>query len=258
MRKAGCVKGFKYFAVYMRGREEMICKVINEPQRMSRSTSASLSGSFEMHGIDLPRNQQSFMISQRTQRRLSGYGFIDVGLPPASPSDREIDSADDNTTMFLIAGYSTYNCPYVWVRSNHERLVRLSGEDTTAKDNPLKLESTTKWNDQDIRVWDIIAELVAICTVPAPKDPFAVDLSYYDTLPVAESVLATGAMINFLQKVLDTGGHMCNSKILDDLNAVTQRHFEDMSKLLVEKNVAPASPSIGSHIGTRVHSQSAD
>lgn len=24
--------------------------------------------------------------------RLSGYGFIDVGLPPASPSDREIDS----------------------------------------------------------------------------------------------------------------------------------------------------------------------
>jgi hypothetical protein len=32
------------------------------------------------------------MISRRTQRRLSGYGFIDVGLPPASPSDREIDS----------------------------------------------------------------------------------------------------------------------------------------------------------------------
>jgi hypothetical protein len=56
------------------------------------------------------------MISRRTQRRLSGYGFIDVGLPPASPSDREIDSTqDDNTTMFLIAGYTRYNCPYVWV-----------------------------------------------------------------------------------------------------------------------------------------------
>lgn len=136
-----------------------------------------------------------------------------------------------NINITLLVIYFLFCCYYVKVRSNHERLVRLSGEDTTAKDNPLKLESTTKWNDQgatlrllssdvlmqivhvlDIRVWDIIAELVAICTVPAPKDPFAVDLSYYDTLPVAESVLATGAMINFLQKVLDTGGHMCNSK----------------------------------------------
>jgi hypothetical protein len=61
-------------------------------------------------------------------------------------------------------------------------------------------------------VWDIIAELVAICTIPAPKDPFAVDYSYFDTLPLAESVLATGAMVNFLQKVLETGDHLYNTK----------------------------------------------
>ena len=115
------------------------------------------------------------------------------------------------------------------VRSNHERLVRLSGKDSNEKDNPLKIDSTAPWKDQgyphhmvhspmlhclplDIRVWDVIAELVAICTIPAPKDPFAVDFSYFDTLPLAESVLATGAMVNFLQKVLETGDHLYNTK----------------------------------------------
>ncbi len=55
----------------------------------------------------------SVFISQKRQRRLSGYGFINVGLPPASPSGSEDD--EDNSTLFLLAGYARYNCPYVWV-----------------------------------------------------------------------------------------------------------------------------------------------
>ena len=31
MLKMGSVKGFKYFAMYMRGREELILSVVNEP-----------------------------------------------------------------------------------------------------------------------------------------------------------------------------------------------------------------------------------
>ncbi len=30
------------------------------------------------------------MISTNTQKKLSGFGYINVGLPPASPSEREI------------------------------------------------------------------------------------------------------------------------------------------------------------------------
>lgn len=52
-------------------------------------------------------------ISQKRQRRLSGYGFINVGLPPASPSGS--DDGEENTTIFLVAGYARYGCPYVWV-----------------------------------------------------------------------------------------------------------------------------------------------
>jgi len=32
MLRLGTVKGFKYFAMYMRGREEMILSVVNYPQ----------------------------------------------------------------------------------------------------------------------------------------------------------------------------------------------------------------------------------
>ena len=54
------------------------------------------------------------MISGRTQRRLSGYGYINVGLPPASPSDREITPHDELSTTFLIAAYARYvtNSPH--------------------------------------------------------------------------------------------------------------------------------------------------
>ena len=53
-----------------------------------------------------------------------------------------------------------------------------------------------------MKLWDIIAELVKLCTYPAPLNPFAVDYSYFDELPLNERVLATGAMVNFLQKVI--------------------------------------------------------
>ena len=52
---------------------------------------------------------------------------------------------DENSTLFLVAAYQRYSCPYVWVRTNHERLVRLSGDGDRDRDNPLKLRSTQRW-----------------------------------------------------------------------------------------------------------------
>lgn len=59
----------------------------------------------------------------------------------------------------------------------------------------------------DIKVWDIIAELVHICTCPSPPNPFAVDLDYFEALPVRERLLATAAMISLLRLILDSGIH---------------------------------------------------
>ena len=57
---------------------------------------------------------------------------------------------DERSTLFLIAGYGRYNCPYVWVRSNHDRLVKLTGTSSREKDCPLKLKTTLKWKDTGI------------------------------------------------------------------------------------------------------------
>lgn len=50
-----------------------------------------------------------------------------------------------------------------------------------------------------IRVWDVVSELVCLCTVPSPSNPFALDMRYIKSLPLAERFLVTGALLNFLE-----------------------------------------------------------
>jgi len=54
----------------------------------------------------------------------------------------------------------------------------------------------------EIFVWDIVAELVKLCTFPSPRNPFQIDFDYFDMLPLQEKVLASAAMVNVLQKIL--------------------------------------------------------
>ncbi|XP_078379583.1 uncharacterized protein LOC144662607 isoform X2 [Oculina patagonica] len=235
MLRGGCLKGFKYFALYLRGREELICRVLNEPmspeiwsyyssansEKRRRGTS-----SFNFDNVtSLPRND------------LSGYGFMDIGLPPASPSDKDIDLKDDKSTLFLIAAYARYSCPYVWVRSNHERLVAFSGDSgkEKQKDSPLKLKSTAEWKQRDTKLWDIIAEVVKLCMYPAPLNPFAVDFKYFEGLPLVQRVITTGAMAHFLQKVVASGDHAYNARVFDDLGEITRRHFKDLQTLVRQR-----------------------
>ena len=51
-------------------------------------------------------------------------------------------------------------------------------------------------------MWDVVAEIVKLCTYPAPRNPFAIDFDYFNMLPLSEQVLATAAMVNLLQKIL--------------------------------------------------------
>ncbi|CAH3105751.1 unnamed protein product [Porites lobata] len=249
MLRCGCLKGFKYFALYLRGREELICRVLNEPMSpeiwlyydapTSEKTRLKGRSSFTFDsGANLPRNEKSLIMSTNTQKSLSGYGFMDIGLPPASPSDKDIDLKDDKSTLFLIAAYARYNCPYVWVRSNHERLVTFEGDSSSKekqKDSPLKLKSTAGWKQRDTKLWDIMAEVVKLCMYPSPLNPFAVDFKYFEGLPLAQRVIATGAMAHFLQKVVASGDHAYNARVFDDLGEITRRHFKDLQTLVRQR-----------------------
>jgi len=53
----------------------------------------------------------------------------------------------------------------------------------------------------DVILWNIMAEIITLSLSPPPTNPFEIDHSYYDTLPVEECAVSTGAMVDFLQKV---------------------------------------------------------
>eukprot|EP00058_Branchiostoma_floridae_P017812 XP_002603301.1 hypothetical protein BRAFLDRAFT_71404 [Branchiostoma floridae] len=139
-------------------------------------------------------------------------------------------------TLFLIAGYARYNCPYVWIRSHHHRLVNLTHASSADKDNPLKLNATNNWGREEIHLWDILAELVHLCTVPAPRNPFAVDLVYFQQLPLADQVTSTGAMVWLLQQILKHSGNKeYTGKVFEDLHDVTKLHFQSLQQWAREK-----------------------
>ncbi|PIK39771.1 hypothetical protein BSL78_23392 [Apostichopus japonicus] len=249
MLAVGCVRGFKYFSMYLRGKEEMVCTVLNEPVTPRSSTPVSTEGGqvfFSGSQPELPVDQKDLMLSQGTQKRLSGYGYMDIGLPPASPSEREITPARQDSTLFLLAGYGKYSCPYVWVRSNHDRLVKLNEENKCNKDSPLRLKTTSAWNEKDIRAWEILAELVKLNTRPSPSNPFAVDLQYFDSLDIGERVIALGAMSHLLQQIFSHGPDKAYAGLVaDDLKEVTRRHFKDLLLLMKQH---PQSAVQSSHV----------
>ena len=80
----GALKGFHYFEIRIRGREELEMKVF--PYQNTKNTKPLL------------KLQSSSLI-----------------IPPASPTPKRKDSFP----MFLIAGYQKYKAPFVWVLLIH-------------------------------------------------------------------------------------------------------------------------------------------
>lgn len=245
--KFGTIKGFKNFAMYLRGREELVISVLNEPKSSqyihtlehvnSASTFKDPNRSGSLTSNNLPYDKRSLLISMRSQMNLTTAAVPKgVGLPPASPSDSETQPGDETSTLFLIAGYARYSCPYVWIRSNHHRLVKLMGEVETEKDSPLRLKSTASWKDRNVTLYDIIAELVKLNTYPAPQNPYELDMDYFLSLPPAERVLETAAMIQTLKNVfLNTSDDKpYTGYVLEDLQMLMKMHFTTLKKLAQE------------------------
>ncbi|KAK7090094.1 uncharacterized protein [Littorina saxatilis] len=243
MFRMGTVRGFVHFSMYLRGKEEMGLTVYHEPQITSRrcsilhSAATEISAGESLTSSHLPYDPSALVLSQGTQMALSGMEDRGVGLPPASPSDNELYSdPSSHTTLFLVAGYSRYSCPYVWVRSNHRRLMRMSGAGDEEKDNPLRLKSISpaRWKDGEVHIWDVIAELVKLCMYPAPRNPFAVDMNYFHGLSTNQQVLSTAAMMVCLQKIVlhTSDDRPYAGKVLEDLQMVSRLHYTALQTLV--------------------------
>ncbi|KAG7241605.1 hypothetical protein INR49_025525 [Caranx melampygus] len=194
----GSLQGFKYFQPWLRGKEELLLTVVNEDLGwrspgfvVSRASSSAATSS--CNSSDVSPSSSSPSVDSRSSSPLPGEPAgprdpqpqthtkrqpqtardpsSEEHLLPASPSEREIAVPEVNCTLFLLAGYVKYGRPYAWIRSNHERLVNIGGTDSMVKDTPMKLKSISDWQTRGIRVWDIVSELVCLCTVPSPSNP---------------------------------------------------------------------------------------
>ncbi|XP_060729453.1 uncharacterized protein si:dkey-19b23.7 [Tachysurus vachellii] len=246
------LQGFHYFQPWLRGKEELLLTVVNEDLRWpAPGFPASVASSFtsptcsSTYSLDTdyassplpgecaqpPPKPQSPQVSQQQPSRSN-----DLHLLPASPSEREITVPEVNRTLFLLAGYAKYGRPYAWIRSNHERLMSDRVAGSSAKDSPIKLKSITDWvlTSQGTRVWDVVNELVGLCTMPPPDNPFSLDMCYLQTLPLPERFLATGALLNFLEMIVVQGSHKESfyNLVVEEIKSLRQLHFKSLAELL--------------------------
>lgn len=76
-----------------------------------------------------------------------------------------------------------------------------------------------------MKIWNILAEVIRLNVVPSPRNPFEVDHAYFESLQLEDFVLATGAMIHFLQRVLMHGDHSYHTKGKTTFNIILQRNW---------------------------------
>lgn len=253
----GSLQGFKYFQPWLRGKEELLLTVVNEDTGrhspgyfVSRASSYSTTSSSSNSSDASPSSSSPSLASQcssplpgepppsrnttsahcLTQSEAVRDSNNEEHLLPASPSEREMAIPEINCTLFLVAGYVRYGRPYAWIRSNHERLVSIGGTDSMVRDTPMKLKSITDWQTQGIRVWDVVSELVCLCTVPSPSNPFALDMRYIKNLPLPDRFLATGALLNFLETYVVHGNRdeLHYHKVVAEVKPLRRLHVRSL------------------------------
>ncbi|RKP38043.1 hypothetical protein BJ085DRAFT_36123 [Dimargaris cristalligena] len=230
----GSLKGFKYLDISIRGREELLLRVRNDYLNPPTAGQGEAPNSLMVLNSSVSKGRA--LVSAKTQYMMQSTS--PVLQPPISLIDDDLVK-DTQYTSFLIAAYSRYRCPYVWLRSNHERLIRIKENQTIETENPLKLESTSCWKQFDIRPWDIIVEVVCLTLRPQPENPFAIDHEYFDRLPLEEVVVRTGAMVRFLQRMSVRHYYFSDSQ---DLEKLQLRHYESFCELMAARRTMGSPP----------------
>ncbi|KAM3590554.1 uncharacterized protein V6R79_011818 [Siganus canaliculatus] len=255
----GSLQGFKYFQPWLRGKEELLLTVVNEDLGWRSpgfvvSRASSYTSTSSCNSSNVSPSSSSPDVDSRSSSPLPGEPVSprdhhphaptktpqvnrdpssDEHLLPASPSEREIAVPEVNCTLFLLAGYVKYGRPYAWIRSNHERLVNIGGTDSMVKDTPMKLKSISDWQTRGIRVWDIVSELVCLCTIPSPSNPFALDMRYIKSLPLPDRFLVTGALLNFLETYVVYGNRdeLHYDKVVEEVKPLRRLHVQSLLEL---------------------------
>ncbi len=69
-------------------------------------------------------------------------------------------------------------------------------------DLPLRLSTTSDWQQKHSKIWDIVQELVVLNVFPTPQNPFSLDFDALRYLPLIEGVALQGALIVFFREFI--------------------------------------------------------
>lgn len=205
----GSLQGFRHFETFARGREELVLCV--HSSQFSRKFSTLM---------PLPVLETYYPRSKVAQWNAPEL---------LSPLDEHLKK-EKKRTVFLIAGYAKYRCPYVWLRSHHEELIHDKEED----DNPLQLLKTTEWKNRNVSLWEIVTEILSMTN--NPSNPFELDFEFIDKLPLEENIFLTGSLLAFLEDVYiqaDPSTSFVN-EVYQDIEKLRTRHLNNMYKYSVK------------------------
>jgi hypothetical protein len=85
----------------------------------------------------------------------------------------------------------------------------------------------------DVKIWEILVELVRVNTHPHPSNPFAIDWDYLETVSLQERILLSAALINFLQRIIQhqPGDRSYSARGKEEWNNVREPASVMMEKL---------------------------
>uniref|UniRef100_A0A4W4DPP8 Si:dkey-19b23.7 n=1 Tax=Electrophorus electricus TaxID=8005 RepID=A0A4W4DPP8_ELEEL len=138
-----------------------------------------------------------------------------------------------NCTLFLLAGYAKYGRPYAWIRSNHDCYSATDGHCILLC---ILLTGT--------RVWDIVNELVGLCTMPPPDNPFSLDMCYLQTLPLPKRFLVTGALLNFLEMIVNILIFSSFILVVEEIEPLRRMHFQSFTEVQKLRGMQSGSPTL--------------
>eukprot|EP00127_Corallochytrium_limacisporum_P003689 Clim_evm21s152 gene=Clim_evmTU21s152 len=217
MLKLGSLQGFKYFTTYLRGREELLLTVLDQKETVYESSAS----------------YAHLALSTRSMNNLNSATKPTV--MPASPSENEM-VYHENAITFLVAAYARYQAPYVWVRTNHERLLSKYIHNPavtveTLRDRPLKLRSTLQWSNREVPLWEVVSEAIGVAYSVPPSNPFAIDYKVLEDMEPAYRILATSGLMEFLFKVYTEGSARYIAKVWEDLVELQKVHYAAIAEV---------------------------
>ncbi|KAJ1674609.1 hypothetical protein EV182_002927 [Spiromyces aspiralis] len=223
----GCLRGFASFEVEVRSREELILRIrqLKKGDDATEREECNAGSGKRQPTSTLPilRYVEGVECHDETKLLIAKVGDEMAATPKLSDADLERDKSH---ISFLIGCYPRYRCPYVWLRSDHRVLIEAGENHPMDLNAPIDLESMKYWRQYDIRPWDVLAEILTNTKLRSANDnPFKIDYEYFERIPVEESTVAIGAMLDFLRKVY-LRHYVFSDIVMDDIIWLQFRHFQ--------------------------------